>query len=376
MRRRHHIWLTMLAVVAALGAAGAALAAFTPRLVVTGSSTAAGGSGPVKIRFTAPQADEPTAKATVYVPLGYRLTAATSPGTRIGTAVGSFHSADLAAVVPVTGTIEVAAPAEFATQATACTGTTTHSATWALRLRSAGTALPVPVFVDRVTGSLARLAAVQLAICLSPPDLPPGTPGRAPVGAKLLNLELTTSAIQNPTAHGEYRWRTLAVPFTPAVGTMNTAGSVEVQSLVTLPTEQTLKGKVLKPAKKGYGNVTFAGALLANLKGIPNARVEVLRGPTASGVKRFKVLTTDGNGAFSGAYLTKQAPTARDVYLVAHATLAERNLGPAGCKATFVPPLAPVAVPCVAASVGTVTVSSPVLRVSVPAAPTTKKKRR
>ena len=72
----------------------------------------------------------------------------------------------------------------------------------------------------------------------------------------------------------------------------------------------------------------------------------------------------------------KQAKSARSVYLVAQTTIAERNLGPAGCKATFVPPLSPVAVPCLGASVGTVTVSSPVLRVNVPAAPTTKKKRR
>ena len=158
MTRRHGIALTVLAAVAALGSAGSAFAAYVPRFVVTPGSLAAGGAGPVKIRFTAPQADEPTAKATVYVPVGYRSTTAGRPGTRLGTAAASFHSVDLGAVVPVTGPIEVANAVDFSTQAAACTGTANHAATWVLRFASAGTALPVPVFVDPVPGSLASLA--------------------------------------------------------------------------------------------------------------------------------------------------------------------------------------------------------------------------
>src|SRR4051794_38640430 len=139
MTRRHRIALFTLAAATALCGAGEALAAYTPRLVVTGASLAPGGSGPIKLRFTASQGDEPTAKAAVYVPRGYRLSAASAPGTRLGTAVGSFPAADLGAVVPATGVVEVAAPTEFAAQATACTGTATHAATWAIRLRAAGT---------------------------------------------------------------------------------------------------------------------------------------------------------------------------------------------------------------------------------------------
>lgn len=375
MTARLQIALSALVAVAALAITGTALAAYTPRLVVTGSSQAAGGGGGAKIKFTVPQTDDPTARATIYVPQGYAVRTTGTAGTQIGTAAATVFSVDLNAVVPVTGTVEIGNPADYVMQATACTGTTIHTAYWVLRLSAAGTPLTVPIFVDTIVGPLATIATAQLVICLPPPDVPLGTPGRATLGAKLINAEFTANTIVNPSARGESRWRVLATPYTPLAGAVNPAGSVETQSLVTLPTQLTLKSKVLRSARRGFTNVTFSGLLLSNLKGVANATVQVLRGATAPAVKTFKSLKTSETGAFAGSFLQKQGKTATKVFLLARSTTAEQNLGAAGCTATFVPPLSPVAIPCIGASVGSVTVSSPVLRVNVPAAPPTKKKK-
>jgi len=212
-------------------------------------------------------------------------------------------------------------------------------------------------------------------ILTPPPDIPPGTPGRATFGAKLIGAEFTTNAVVNPTAAGEFRWRALATPYFPAQGKVNAAGTVEVQSLVNLPTQLTLKAKVRKSAKKGVVNVNFNGLLLSNLKGVDGATVDVLKGSTATGVRRFKTFTTDENGAFSGTFAQKQAKKATSVFLVARATTAEQDLGASGCTATFVPPISPVALPCTDATIGGVSVASQVVKVTVPAAPKPKKKK-
>lgn len=375
MTARTRIALAGAAALAALTLAGTALAAYTPKLVVTGASQATGGGGGVKVKFTVPQTDDPTARATFYVPAGYQVTTTGAAGQQLGTSTATVFAIDLNAVVPVAGTVEVGNPADFAAQATLCTGTPTHTATWVLRLSAAGTPLVVPVFVDMVVGPLAQIAVAQLVICLPPPDIPPGTPGRATLGAKLISAEFTANAIVNPAARGQFRWRALATPYTPAVGQVNAAGTVELQSIVNLPTQLTLRARVLKSAKKGVSNVTFNGLLLSNLIGVEGATVDVLKGATARGVRKLRSFTTTATGAFAGSFAQKQAKKATPVYLVARATTQDQDLGATGCTATFVPPISPVALPCINATIGGVTVSSPVVKVTVPAAPKTKTKK-
>ena len=73
-------------------------------------------------------------------------------------------------------------------------------------------------------------------VCLPPPDIPPGTPGRAQFGAKLLTAVFDSSAITEPTATGDYRWTSPFTPYTPTKGTPNAAGTVETQSISHIPT--------------------------------------------------------------------------------------------------------------------------------------------
>jgi hypothetical protein len=349
----------------AAGARPASLA--SAKLFVIGASQAAGGAGGVRIKYQEQQGDDPVAKVTFYVPQGYQVTTSQTAGTKLGAAAATVFAGDLNAVVPVTGTVETAAAGEFAAQATACTGTPTHSAIWALRLQAAGTPLTVPVFVDAITAPpLSTLAVAQLVICLAPPDVPPNTPGRAPLGAKVLTADFTSNALVNPSARGEHRWRATVTPYTPAQGTPNAAATIELQSLVELPSQITLKAKARRSAKRGVSTVGYSGTLLSNLQGIEGASIDVLKGATARSVKKFKTQTTDSSGAFSGSFAQKQAKRASLVYVVAKATVPDRDLGAAACQATFVPPAAPFPIPCQDATIGGFTLTGSAVKVTIP----------
>ena len=110
-------------------------------------------------------------------------------------------AADLGgALLPLTGTVQVRAAngtylsgqtqVPIAAAAQQCTGTTTHTAYWVLILQAAGQTLELPVFVDQVTAPPASaFASSSIQACLPPPDVPPGTPGRATFGFKLTQVD-------------------------------------------------------------------------------------------------------------------------------------------------------------------------------------------
>ena len=347
----------------------------TIKQFVTGASQAVGAPG-VKIKITKSQADSDLAKFTEYVPQGYSLTTSASVGTQLGTAAATVFARDLSAIVPVTGTVSVANPADFAAAATACTGTATHTAIWALNLQAAGTPLTVPAFIDTITTPpLNAIASASIVFCLPPSDIPAGTPGRATLGASVITAEFTTSAIANPPSPGEYRWRGTATPYQTANGKVDAASTVEVQALVELPTTLSLKAKASKSTKKGVENVAFNGSLLADLKGVNGATVDVFKGSTPTGVRKFKTLSTDSNGAFSGTFAVLQHKTATSVYLLAKGATTDQDLGSAACQATFVPPASPFPIPCIDATVSAVAVTSSTVKVTIPAAPKPKKKK-
>src|SRR5256885_9771 len=83
------------------------------------------------------------------------------------------------------------------------------------------------LFVVATAGPEASLGATKLVVCLPPPDVPVGTPGRATFGAKLLSATFSASAITEPKASADLRWTSLWTPYTPGKGTPNPAGSVE-----------------------------------------------------------------------------------------------------------------------------------------------------
>jgi hypothetical protein len=236
------------AVFASLAFAGSALASFSPKLVVS-----AAGSGPTRIGVVVSNADDPTAKVSIYVPSGYQV-GAPAAGTKLGDVTATAAAADLGgAVLPLTGELDAIAPTA-ATNAAAAQCQVSPSQTWNLHLTAAGQSLEIPLFV--VAGAAPEVAVgyqTKLVVCLPPPDVPVGTPGRATFGAKLLSASFTSSAITQPVASGDYRWTSLWTPYNPGKGTVNAAGSVEVQSIRHLPTQAKLtvtKKKVTKTVRR------------------------------------------------------------------------------------------------------------------------------
>ena len=263
-------------------AGGAATAAITSaRLYIGAASQNVSGPG-VKIKFTKSQADNDLARVVVHVPTGYTVNTTQATGTPLGTAAATVFARDLGAVVPVTGTVEVANQPDFAAQATACTGTATHTQIWALRLLAAGTPLIVPAFVDTVPAAspLSAFAVATIAVCFLPSDLAAGTPGRSPLGASLLTAEFTTGSISNPATGGEFRWRALATGYQTATGQPDPASTVEIQSLVDLPTTLSLKAKASKSSKRGVQSVSYSGSLFSAGKGVGSATIDVYKGTT------------------------------------------------------------------------------------------------
>ena len=225
------------ALLASLAFAGSALASFSPKLVVSSATPQATGSGPTRIGVVISNADDPTAKVSIYVPTGYQI-GSPAAGTKLGDVTATASAADLGgAVLPLTGELDAIAPTAT-TNAQAAQCQVTPSQTWDLHLTAAGQTLDIPLFV--VAGAAPEAAAgyqTKLVVCLPPPDVPAGTPGRATFGAKLLSASFTSSAITEPVASGDYRWTSLWTPYNPGKGTPNAAGSVEVQSIRHNPTQ-------------------------------------------------------------------------------------------------------------------------------------------
>jgi hypothetical protein len=238
MRKTIRFALLLGASFASLAFAGTALATFSPKLVVSSATPQAAAGGAVRIGAVVGNTDDPTARASIYVPTGYQVNTTNAVGTKLGDVTATAAAADLGgAVLPLTGELDVAAP--DATAAKQCG--TTDVQMWNLKLTAAGQTLNVPVHLVQASATESASGyTYKLVICLPPPDVPVGTPGRAQFGAKLLSATFAVSAITQPTASGDFRWTSLWTPYTPGKGTANAAGSVETQAIRHLPTQAKL----------------------------------------------------------------------------------------------------------------------------------------
>jgi hypothetical protein len=279
---------------ASLAFVGSAFASFTPRLVVSSQGSAA------RIGVAAANADDPSAKASFYIPSAYQVGAPT-PGTKLGDVTATAAAADLGgAVLPLTGELDAIAPTATTTAAAQQCGVA-PTQTWDLHLTAAGQTLDIPMFV--VAGAANEVAAgytTKLVVCLPPPDVPAGTPGRAVFGAKLLSATFTSSAITQPSTAGDYRWTSIWTPYTPGKGTPNAAGTVESQSTrhvpvalkltttktkVTKTTTVKVKGKKVK-RKKVTTLVKWSATATANSAAPSSSKVAtVIAGTLVSGKK-------------------------------------------------------------------------------------------
>ena len=278
-KRKRRLGLLAAPVVIALALASSAIAGITPLFSATTTADA------TVVSYGQLPGDDPIAALTFFVPVDYAALLAQPEGETIGTVTASAIAADLANTpLSLKGTIVAAsatttitaggASVTLGTAATACTGTATHGAYWVLNLSAAGQTLQVPAFVDDVpiTIPLAAIANNTITICLPPPDVPVGTPGRAALGAKLVSATLSITDVFS-AAPQWYTWHTTVTPYSPGTGKVNAAGTIEVQSVDKTPQVLTTKAK-----KTGKGKVTVSGRLVAGGKGVTGISVAILAG--------------------------------------------------------------------------------------------------
>jgi hypothetical protein len=251
---------------------------------------------------------------------------------------------DLAgADLPLSGQLIVAAPGQVpaATQA-ACIGSTTPIATWVMVLSAAGQTLTVPTYL--LPQSNAALGPAFIAICLPPPDVPAGTPGRATFGAKVYSAELTINGVFSSVASGA--WISSWVPYNPGVGTANVAGAV-VSPAAIAPGAVSLAAR--RSGKKGVG-ATLTGRVTQGGQG-RSATVTIFGSSRKTGLRSVGRARVAASGAFT--FKAKAGTFFR--------ATAAAAAGPAPQVCTQLQPLVGT-VPCVNPTANGFTVQSKVVR--------------
>ncbi len=287
MKRR--IWTAVvgLAAVAALAAVPSALAAYvSPKLEVQQTGTTS------VIKASLSSDDDATASVRIYAPAGTQLTTSQAPGTQLGTVDALVKALDLGgADLPFKGQLVVAPPGAVSPQVqAACTQGATPLATWVLALTAAGQSVNVPAFVVASTGADAALGPAYIQVCLAPPDVPAGTPGRAVFGAKLYSATLTVKDVFSPVRLGA--WISIWTPYTPGAGTPNVAATVAAPAAVA-PGAVSASAKRLGLGALVTGKVTQAG------QGRGGAAVSVFGGTKRSILRKLGTAKVRANGSFS-----------------------------------------------------------------------------
>jgi hypothetical protein len=293
--------------IATLAFAGNALA--TQKLSVKQSTTS------LTIKVSQAQSDAQPARVSIYVPSGYSINASAAPGSKIGSTSGTVFSRDANIPLPLSGDVVVVPPT---TNAPGC-DPVPHIAVWNLALSVAGQSINLPVHVDQLAGAEAALGAYKLVVCLSPDDVPTGTPGRSPNGARLLDATFTVDNIFTVPA-GQSIWKAITTPYAAGVGAPNAAATVETRAFVA-DGIVTLAKKINAPKRlvKFTGKVTQAGTAVSG------ARVSLLvNGKTAGFTAR-----TNASGAFS--IVLKKTGKKTTSTFQARTTVAERDITSTGC---------------------------------------------
>jgi hypothetical protein len=275
-----------LAALAALIAVPAAVAAYSsPKLEVTQTSTA------TTIKASLSPTDDPTASVRIFAPTGTQVTTNQAPGSSLGTVSALVKALDLGgADLPLQGQIVVAAPGQVpgAIQA-ACLGSTTPVATWVLVLSAAGQTLQVPAFLVATSGAQAALGPAYIQVCLGPPDVPSGTPGRATFGAKLYSVQAAFTGVFSAVPVGA--WVAFWTPYTPGAGKANVAGTVASPAAVA-PGAVSITAKTRARGAVVTVKVTQGGQTRGGVK------IAVWGGAKKTGLKKLGSVT-NSNGTFS-----------------------------------------------------------------------------
>jgi hypothetical protein len=290
---KRQIWTVAvgLAAIAALIAVPAAMAAYnSPKLEVTQTATG------VVVKASLDPNDDPTAAVVIFAPTGTQLTTTQAPGSVLGPVKAIVKALDLAgADLPLDGQLVVAAPGQVpAANQQACIGTTAPLATWVMVLTAAGQTLSVPTYLVSTAGtSFAALSPAFIGICLPPPDVPAGTPGRATFGAKVYSAELTINGVFSKVTAGA--WISSWVPYTPGAGKPNPAGAV-VSPAAVAPGAVTISAKTSGRGAIVTGSVTQAGQPRGG------ATVTVLGGSAKAKLTTRKRVRVSASGRFTARF--------------------------------------------------------------------------
>ena len=226
MRRFIRLAIAAGAVVSALAFSGSALAAYAPSLTVTSSRSAPGKPTTILLGHIQTAADDPTAKDTIYAPLGYGVNLSQAAGTKIGDVSARLILRQGGnAEVDVEGQVIADNPALYLNNP--CTrNPNPHGAVWKLNITVAGSPLTVPIYVDAVTaGPEAAFASAKIQLCLAGPI---GTPA----GAQLLFALFDVNGVfTNPSTTANRIWRATFTPYVPGTPTPNPGGTTEGQAL-------------------------------------------------------------------------------------------------------------------------------------------------
>ena len=312
------IWTIAVAIaaLAALIAIPAALAAYTSAKLEVRQ---AAGVSTIKA-FLDPN-DDPTASVRIFAPTGTQLTTTQAPGTVLGPVKAVVKALDLAgADLPIEGQLVVAAPGQIppATQS-ACTGGATPLATWVMALSAAGTALNVPTYLVATTGAQAALGPAYVQICLPPPDVPAGTPGRSTFGAKVYSAELAINGVFSARAG---TWTAFWTPYTPLVGAVNAAATVASPAAIA-------PGAVSLAAKRSGRGATLTGRVTQGGQPRGGATVRIFGAAKATGLRSLGRPRVGANGAFTFKAKTGTFFRATATATTASAAAVCAQLGPA-----------------------------------------------
>jgi hypothetical protein len=327
-----------------LALTSSALAAYTPKLVVSVSPPSVSAKT-TTVTFQQTRDDDATFRATIYVPLGWQGTLSQAAGTQIGTVSAQIQANQISpdAILTVNGVIVADNPANYTAQSLQCTQSALHAAVWLLRLEATGQQLLVPAYVDPIaSGPEAAFASAKIQICLPPP-------AQATFQAKALSaaLTLTSGAIAPPATSGQSTWLAVLIPFASNAGPVNVAGAVQARAIVRLPGQATLAARPATVRGKAK-TVTLSGAVTEGGTGVAGAKVTLSSGTKPGKLKKAKTATTSGSGRFSF-----KAAVGKIAYFQVSAAVPQRDLGTAGCG-TAIPGLPP----CVSATAGAFTVTS------------------
>ncbi len=338
---------------AMLALAGGAFAANTGTMAVWHTPMVLGGSSSTTIHVSLPRASDPVARLAMYAPTGYGATLNQAFGANIGSVAATAFSYDTQLTLPLEGTVNTDDPAKHT--ADACSPGT-HAAVWILNLSVSGQTLQVPLYVDATSGAETALGAYRLIICLPPPDVPQGTPGRAAFGAQMLDAQFTVNGVfTTPTTGGTLRWESLFTPYNAGKGTPNAVGTFEARALVSLPVALNVGVAYTKKSR----NYTLKGKLSEGGLPVSGVNVSVLSGASATKLVAVRSGTTAADGSWS-AKGKFGAAAKKPVYFKATASVKERDFTAQGCQSPLPATVAPAG--CVSATLSPWTATSTAVR--------------